>query len=148
MSDDLMEMRTSTFLADKSIREFSIPEEVIAGFIVIAIFVGEVHKGRFLGLKSCHCDYLAFCKVIVVLAQNVPVKITDSDKCYVSDGLSDCIMMYESRDQIPLTGQRTGKKDPVSRIFRMYQLFFSVRSLNAATSSNCTLSNQCSFLSA
>ena len=65
MPDDLVTVCASALLTRIAIRILCIPEEVIAGFIVIAILVGEVCEGRFPGLKGCHCDYLSFVEVII-----------------------------------------------------------------------------------
>jgi hypothetical protein len=55
-------MNAPALLTHKAIRILCVPEEFITGFIVIAVFVGEVYEGRFLGLNGCHCDYLSLVK--------------------------------------------------------------------------------------
>jgi hypothetical protein len=65
MPDDLVIVCASALLTHIAIRILCVPEEVIARFIVIAILVGEVYEGRFLGLQCCHCDYLSFVEVIL-----------------------------------------------------------------------------------
>ena len=74
MSSDLPVMSASAFFTYKAIRISGILEEVITGFIVIAVLAGKLNKGWFLGFKGCHCDYLAFfevmTKIIEVLEEN------------------------------------------------------------------------------
>ena len=52
VSDNLVVMRASAFLADKSFRISCLPEKVKTCLLVIAVFTGEVYKGWFLGLSA------------------------------------------------------------------------------------------------
>ena len=48
MSSDFAIMCASTFLTYKAIHILDIPEEIITGFVVIAVLSGEFDKGWFL----------------------------------------------------------------------------------------------------
>jgi hypothetical protein len=44
MSGNLTVMCASAFLTYKSVRMFGVPEEVIAGFFIVAVFAGEFNQ--------------------------------------------------------------------------------------------------------
>ena len=88
MAYDPAIINASAFLTHKAIG-IRAPKEGIAGFIVTAVFAGEVCEERFPGLQGCHCDHLLGVRRSKARNPQADVPKKYSDPCFVSDGPSD-----------------------------------------------------------